>query len=112
MPQDLDASQNLDASSGLPVVIPEDVPCCVCNDREYQDDDQIILCDGCDLAIHQGTVSLLPALTLAIDCQGLKFIPAGLWLCDRCAYFKKIGKLPDKALLDSPLLSPLKVLPP
>jgi len=50
----------------------DDIPCCVCNERDYDDSNLIVFCDGCDIAVHQ-------------ECQGLKEIPSGSWLCDRCA---------------------------
>jgi len=31
----------------------EDVPCCVCNERDSSDDNLIVFCDGCNIAIHQ-----------------------------------------------------------
>lgn len=37
----------------------EDVPCCVCNERDSSDDNLIVFCDGCDIAIHQGNITHL-----------------------------------------------------
>lgn len=32
----------------------EELACCnVCNEGDWEDDDQIIFCDSCDLAVHQ-----------------------------------------------------------
>jgi hypothetical protein len=51
----------------------EDVPCCVCGDREWEDGNAIVFCDGCSIAVHQ-------------ECVGLPDVPEGEWLCDRCQY--------------------------
>lgn len=52
----------------------DDVPCCVCGERDYSDNNLIVFCDGCNLAIHQ-------------DCQGLKCIPEEEWYCDACKHY-------------------------
>uniref|UniRef100_A0A6B2L0R8 PHD-type domain-containing protein n=1 Tax=Arcella intermedia TaxID=1963864 RepID=A0A6B2L0R8_9EUKA len=73
----------------------DDIPCCVCNDRDYHEGNLIVFCDGCDIAIHQ-------------DCQGLKEIPEGLWFCDRCQFFEddsdhsKSSKQADKGSKKTP----------
>jgi hypothetical protein len=46
--------------------------CSVCGDiYSYDDNNEIIYCDGCNVAVHQA-------------CYGVSKIPAGEWLCDRC----------------------------
>ena len=56
-----------------PIVDPmDDVPCCVCLGREGEDGNEIVFCDGCDLAVHQA-------------CYGVASIPSGEWYCDACA---------------------------
>lgn len=33
----------------------ENCNCCICNDGTSDDTNQIVFCDGCDIAVHQGT---------------------------------------------------------
>lgn len=54
----------------------EDVPCCVCDERDYDEANLIIFCDGCNIPIHQ-------------VCQGLAVIPENDWYCDVCAYMNE-----------------------
>lgn len=46
--------------------------CSVCRENESYEDDPIVFCDGCDVAVHQ-------------CCYGLASIPNGQWHCDWCA---------------------------
>lgn len=52
--------------------------CSVCRENESYEDDPIVFCDGCDLAVHQ-------------FCYGLATIPNGQWLCDWCASRSSTG---------------------
>jgi flagellar biosynthesis GTPase FlhF len=49
----------------------DDVPCGVCGDRDFDEGNQIVFCDGCNVAVHQ-------------ECYGVERIPEGPWFCDRC----------------------------
>ena len=55
-------------------LVDEDIQCDICLEYEYEDDDQIVLCDLCNTACHQ-------------SCYGGAIahgIPQGNWYCDRC----------------------------
>jgi len=45
--------------------------CCICGDGMSEDANQMIYCDGCDMAVHQ-------------QCYGVQYIPEGSWKCSRC----------------------------
>lgn len=50
----------------------EDVPCSICCERSFEKSNQIVFCDGCNVAVHQ-------------ICYGIPNIPEGAWLCKKCA---------------------------
>jgi hypothetical protein len=63
-----------------PVTIDETV-CAVCQYDDSYDDNLIIVCDGCDVAVHQ-------------ICYGVKKVPTGPWLCDPCSQGMKRNPKP------------------
>jgi len=70
--------ENEDKSVGTVSNIDEDdIPCCVCNEGDSDTSNLIVFCDGCDIAVHQ-------------ECQGIKVVPSGTWLCDRCAFVDSV----------------------
>lgn len=50
----------------------EDVACVVCSKPESRPPNQILFCDGCDMAVHQ-------------KCYGVARIPKDDWLCNNCS---------------------------
>lgn len=50
----------------------EDVACVVCSKPESRPPNQILFCDGCDMAVHQ-------------KCYGVARIPKDDWLCNDCS---------------------------
>lgn len=52
-------------------MFPEEVPCEICGDCDTSNCNVIVLCDDCDLAVHQ-------------ECYGVSHIPEGPWLCRPC----------------------------
>uniref|UniRef100_A0A6B2LGM4 PHD-type domain-containing protein n=1 Tax=Arcella intermedia TaxID=1963864 RepID=A0A6B2LGM4_9EUKA len=50
----------------------EESDCVVCLEGLSEDSNQIVFCDGCDLAVHQ-------------YCYGLRVIPEGEWNCRACS---------------------------
>ena len=49
----------------------EDIGCCVCGDTDEYADNDIVFCDGCNVAVHQ-------------LCYGIMKVPKGSWYCDPC----------------------------
>jgi len=61
---------------------PEDIPCAVCMDGDEEDENLIVFCDGCDVAVHQA-------------CYGgelLESVPEGEWRCSKCRATQKQTK--------------------
>jgi len=72
----------------------DDLPCCVCNEGDSDASNLIVFCDGCDIAVHQ-------------ECQGIKVVPSGTWLCDRCAFDDTLKNKKKNHLIHL-LLEPVK----
>jgi hypothetical protein len=49
----------------------DDTVCCVCFNGEVDDDNQIVICSGCDIGVHQ-------------YCYGVMAIPKDDWYCAPC----------------------------
>ncbi|VDK87453.1 unnamed protein product [Onchocerca ochengi] len=49
----------------------ENVCCDICRQPDYEEDDKIIFCDGCNVSVHQ-------------SCYGLDSVPSDEWLCQKC----------------------------
>ena len=66
--------QNVDARPvprSLERDLTEEVICGVCGNDDSFSDDEILLCDGCDISVHQ-------------SCYGVPKVPAGDWKCSIC----------------------------
>ncbi len=50
----------------------DDEVCAICSKADSDAPNEIIFCDGCDLAVHQ-------------ECYGVPVIPDGNWLCKSCS---------------------------
>ncbi|VDM06767.1 unnamed protein product [Wuchereria bancrofti] len=51
----------------------ENVCCDICRQPDYEEDDKIIFCDGCNVGVHQ-------------SCYGLDSVPSDEWLCQKCMF--------------------------
>uniref|UniRef100_M4BYH3 Fanconi anemia group M protein n=1 Tax=Hyaloperonospora arabidopsidis (strain Emoy2) TaxID=559515 RepID=M4BYH3_HYAAE len=68
-----------------------DEACCsICRESESYDDDPIVFCDGCDVAVHQ-------------FCYGISVVPSGKWFCDFCADTRKVANANKRACQLCPL---------
>lgn len=60
--------------------LPEGIPCCICGEHETSDDNPIVFCDDCNIAVHQ-------------YCYGINKAPnpEASWQCRKCE--KKAGNV-------------------
>jgi hypothetical protein len=59
----------------------DDTRCAVCFIAEAETDNQIVICSGCELAVHQ-------------DCYAIHTIPEGDWYCTPCQARLKDPSMP------------------
>jgi hypothetical protein len=80
-----DGDSNTVIEPVAPLQKPEEVPdkCHVCWDGVSYDDNQILYCEGCDVAVHQ-------------ECYGVRAVPKGDWFCRVCEGGVKKGKPSSK----------------
>lgn len=76
-----------------------DIRCGVCDLGDFTDGNQIVLCDSCDLAVHQ-------------DCYGVPQVPDGNWYCRRCAAITDFVLYPGAAAAPPPPEAPASVTIP
>lgn len=69
------------AQAALPQVV-EDGVCAICGKDESREDNQIVYCDGCNVAVHQ-------------HCYQLDVVPQGAWFCRRCSKLTRENKALD-----------------
>lgn len=69
---------DLEESETLEEEEEEDVVCVVCSRPESKPPNQILFCDGCDIAVHQ-------------KCYGVARIPKNDWLCKDCSQNRTVG---------------------
>lgn len=57
-----------------------DYVCKVCNEGDYDDTNHILICEKCNISVHQA-------------CYVMKKVPTGDWICDVCRGFGDKGYL-------------------
>ena len=62
----------------------DDVPCAVCNDRDYEAKNLIVFCDGCSMSLFLAFAYCTLDVAVHQDCYGVKRIPDGAWYCSKC----------------------------
>lgn len=77
-PEELSQPNKYTKSPGIPIIVePDDEEevdeevCALCENGDSEPPNEIMLCDNCDLAVHQ-------------ECYNINTIPEGEWLCDDC----------------------------
>jgi NuA3 HAT complex component NTO1 len=67
------------ASAAEAVVVPDDddIVCAVCASGDVENENQIVFCDICDVAVHQA-------------CYGILSVPAEQWLCSVCEHHRTV----------------------
>ena len=72
-------NQSIGISSSPPSAgdLEDSIVCGICNNGDNEENNLIIICDGCSLPVHQA-------------CYGVQKIPEGDWLCAAC-----LGNLPS-----------------
>lgn len=73
------------ASAQEPVVVDDSISCCICLDLDSLEENQIVICEMCDVAVHE-------------DCYGVGEIPEGDWLCQKCKF------APDEKIVSPSLI--------
>lgn len=61
----------------------DDEPCSACGGKDWDEENLILFCDGCNMPIHQA-------------CQDLSSVPDDDWYCDTCVYRMGLLKQPAK----------------
>lgn len=61
----------------------DDEPCSACGGKDWDEENLILFCDGCNMPIHQA-------------CQDLPIVPEGDWYCDTCVYRMGLIGQPSK----------------
>ncbi|OBT91221.1 hypothetical protein VE02_00298 [Pseudogymnoascus sp. 03VT05] len=78
-PEELSQREKYTKSPRIPIIVEpddeeevDDEVCALCENGDSEPPNEIMLCDNCDLAVHQ-------------ECYNITTIPEGEWLCDECA---------------------------
>lgn len=56
------------------ILVQDDACCAICNNGDYDDDNEIVFCARCSIPVHQ-------------QCFGLETVPENDWICNNCYTF-------------------------